>query len=197
MKEAIRSVAVIRPRIIKRPCAAARLFSVMSRNSRAAAGFSSVSRSVAARGYRITETSSTASAEKLRSAARSRSKPSPLKQNSAICRRPSVSSLLMRTVPEMTLYQKPPLSPGRRSPDCAKSATGSQSPRARSARRADPSGRYPGCLNRCEIIAAHPPVVCTSRPPQPLPKARMASYRGLRNAELYLRDSTYVELRIS
>src|SRR6516162_7477436 len=84
---------------------------VTQQSSRATAGFSSVSRSVAARGYRITETSPTASAEKLRAAALSRPNPSPLKQSSAICRRPSVRRLLMRTVPEMTLYQEPSPSP--------------------------------------------------------------------------------------
>jgi hypothetical protein len=83
----------------------------MLRISQATAGFSSVSRSVAAREYRITLTSATASAEKLRLAALSKPNPSPLKENSAIYGRPSVRSLLIRAVPGMTLYRKPPLLP--------------------------------------------------------------------------------------
>ena len=118
--EATRSVAVSRSKIMDRPCAATGLSSVMSRSSQATARFSSVSRSVAARGFRIALTSATSSAEKLRFAALSKPNPSPRKKNSAICRRPSVRSLLMRAVPGMTLYQKPPLFPLAVDPDCAR-----------------------------------------------------------------------------
>jgi len=191
-KEATRSVAVIRPRIIKRPSAAARL----STSCRAAVWPLQGSLRYAARSPSSGRGSSNGLARP-QGFQRHVAQPSghcrvlfgmPLGRRARITRNRDTFDRFGRKAGLCGALEAEPVA--------AKPQPGAD-PRKRSARRADPSGRYSGYPSRGAVIEMRPSAVRTPHPPQPYRRREWPAAAGLRNPELSLRNSTSVELPIS